>query len=83
MLRCCADIRLLLVRETAELEGTKVLGPAPLPVARLNRTWRYRVTVTSRQSAAVRRIVSAVLLACNNDKKYRGVSVYADFDPLD
>ena len=83
VLRCCADIRLLLVWETAELEGTKVLGPAPLPVARLNRTWRYRVTVTSRQSAAVRRIVSAVLLACNNDKKYRGVSVYADFDPLD
>ncbi len=83
VLRCCADIRALLVQETADMPGTKVLGPAPLPVARLNKTWRYRVTVTSSQTAAVRRIVAAALLACNNDKKYRGVSVYADFDPLD
>ena len=83
VLRCCADIRRLLLHETAGLEGTRALGPAPLPVARLNRTWRYRVTVSSAQSAEVRRIVAAVLLSCNNDKKYRGVSVYADFDPLD
>ncbi len=83
VLRCCADIRALLVQETADMPGTKVLGPAPLPVARLNKTWRYRVTVSSGESAAVRRIVAAALLACNNDKKYRGVSVYADFNPLD
>lgn len=83
VLRCCADIRALLVQETAQMDGTKVLGPAPLAVARLNKTWRYCVTVASSQTAAVRRIVAAALLACNNDKKYRGVSVYADFDPLD
>lgn len=83
VLRCCADIRALLVQETGEMPGTKVLGPAPLPVARLNKTWRYCVTVSSQQTAAVRRIVAAALLACNNDKKYRGVSVYADFNPLD
>lgn len=82
VLRCCADLRVLLLRETKDLPDTSVLGPAPMPIAKLNNTWRYRVTVRSNAAAAVRRIVSAALLACNNDKKYRGVSVYADFNPL-
>jgi len=82
VLRCCADLRVLLLQETAALPGTAVLGPAALPIAKLNNTWRYRVTVRSNAAAIVRRIVSAALLACNNDKKYRGVSVYADFNPL-
>ena len=82
VLRCCADLRSLLVRETASLPDTSVLGPAAMPVARLNKTWRYRITVRSKAGSAVRRMISAALLACNNDKKYRGVSVYADFNPL-
>ncbi len=82
VLRCCADLRLLLLQETAVLPETEVLGPAPMPIARLNKTWRYRVTIRSGSGPAVRRIVSAALLACNNDKKYKGVSVYADFNPL-
>lgn len=82
VLRCCADLRVLLLRETATLPDTAVLGPAPMPIARLNNTWRYRITVLSAAAASVRPIVSAALLACNNDKKYRGVSVYADFNPL-
>lgn len=82
VLRCCHDLRALLVSETAGMENTAVLGPAPLPIAKLNNTWRYRVTVRTQNTAAVRKMVSAALLACNNDKKYRGVSVYADFNPL-
>ncbi len=82
VLRCCNDLRALLERETSGLENTAVLGPAPLPIARLNNTWRYRVTVRTQAAAAVRKMVSAALMACNNDKKYRGVSVYADFNPI-
>ncbi len=82
VLRCSADIRNLLANETQGLENTVVLGPAPLPIAKLNNIWRYRVTVRTQQTAAVRKMVSAALVACNNDKKYRGVAVYADFNPL-
>ncbi len=83
VLRCCNDIRALLLQETQSIPNTKVIGPASLPIARLNKTWRYRVTVASAASSAVRPVIAATILACNNDKKYRGVSVYADFDPLD
>jgi len=81
--RCCADIGTFMLQELRTLSDARVLGPAPLPVAKVNNYWRYRVTVSCPASAAVRRTVGAALIACNNDKKYRGVSVYADFNPLD
>ena len=58
-------------------------SPAPLPVARVNNEWRYRVTVSAPESREVREAVSRALILCNNSKLYRGVSLYADFNPID
>jgi primosomal protein N' (replication factor Y) len=38
----------------AGLPGTDVLGPAPYPIARLNREWRYRLAITTLKPALVR-----------------------------
>ncbi|MCD7749904.1 MAG: hypothetical protein LUH42_07620 [Oscillospiraceae bacterium] len=83
MLRCCRDIRRELLCLTETLSGVKVLGPAPLPVARMNKAWRYRVTVSGPEGKPLRAAVSWVLMNGNNGKKYKGVSVYADYDPLE
>jgi primosomal protein N' (replication factor Y) len=83
VLRCCEDIRREMLAQTRAIPGARILGPAPLAVARVNNTWRYRVTVSCPAGKAIRAAVSQTLMACNNNKNYRGVSVYADFDPLD
>ena len=83
VLRCCTDVRAEMLRLIQTVPGARVLGPAPLPVARVNNTWRYRVTVCCPEGAAVRQAVSTALTVCNNNKKYRGVSLYADYNPLD
>ncbi len=82
VLRCCRDIRDEMLRLLRGLPETKVLGPAPLPVAKMNNAWRYRVTVSCPGSRAVRAAVDRVLLWSNDAKRYKGVSVYADLDPL-
>ena len=66
-----------------ETEDTAVLGPAPLPVVRVNNRYRYRVSVTTAQSAAVRRVISAIVTECSRDKRFRGVNIFADHDPTD
>ncbi len=82
VLRCCRDLRDGLSYDVRDIPGAKVLGPAPLPIAKVNNSWRYRVTVNCPESKAVRAAVDRALMACNDGKRYKGVSVYADFDPL-
>ncbi len=83
VLRCCTAIRRDILRETEGIQGVRVLGPAPLPIAKVMGTWRYRVTVSCPESKAVRSLVSRALMRYNTDRDYRGVSVYADYDPID
>ncbi len=82
VLRCCSDMRSLLGRLLRDEPNAKVLGPAPLPVAKVMGAWRYRVTVCCPESRQVRAAVDQALMLFNDGKRYRGVSVYADFDPL-
>ena len=81
--RCCRDIRNELLRLSAKIPDIRVIGPAPLPIAKVNNSWRYRVTICAPESKMVRNAVGQILLICNTEKQYRGVSVYADFNPLD
>lgn len=83
VLRCCGDVCAMLRDMTRDIPGARVLGPAPLYIARVNNAWRYRVTVSCPEGKRVRQAVSQTLMTCNNNKYYRGVSVYADFNPLD
>ena len=83
VLRCAAYIRDVAVRELALREDVHVLGPAPLPVLRVNRRFRYRVTLSCRCDREVRSLVSGLLINCNSAKEYKGVSVFADMNPME
>jgi len=73
----------LLSLSAAEITETTVLGPAPLPVYRVNNRYRYRVNMIGNRSAAIRRAISAAIMTCSTDKRFRGVTVFADHDPGD
>ena len=83
VLRCCRDIRAVMLRLSRDIPDTRVLGPAPLPIAKIGGVWRYRVTVEAPEKSPIRAAVRQALLECNNSKIYRGVSLYADYNPLD
>ena len=83
VLRGCTYIR---DRIRSELRGRKdaaVLGPAPLPVVRVSNRYRYRVTLHCRFDKEIRTLVSGLLIQCNTAKEYKGVSVFADYNPME
>ena len=83
VLRCCRDMRRLLECELRGREDVRILGPAPLPVLRVKSRYRYRITLSGCCDKAVRELVSGVLIHCNTAKEYKGVSVFADMDPME
>ena len=78
------SVRIVDMRQ--ELRGRKdaaVLGPAPLPVVRVSNRYRYRVTLHCRFDKEIRTLVSGLLIQCNTAKEYKGVSVFADYNPME
>ena len=63
--------------------GAITLGPAPLSVVKVNNRYRYRVNICCTASAEIRKIISHVVTVCSSDKRFKGISVYADNDPSD
>ena len=83
VLRCCGHVRELLLHGLAGETGADVLGPAPYPVVKVLGRFRYKLTLRCLPDQKVHGVVSRVLLHCNTEKEFRGVSVYADRNPLD
>ena len=61
--------------------GADYLGPAPLSVARVNNRYRYRIHIRCHANAAIRALISQAVITCCTDKRFRGVSVFAENDP--
>ena len=61
----------------------QILGPAAAPVLMVNKRYRYRITVLGRNCPALRKMVGFLLRSAHVDQLNRGVSVYADLNPLD
>lgn len=83
VLRCAAAIRKELAERLRTEPGAVVIGPAPYQVVRVNNRFRYRVTVMCRESKRLRLAISEVLCRYNTEKEFKGVSVFADANPLD
>jgi len=83
VVRCCVDIRNILNASLKHRGDARVLGPAPLAVVKVNNRYRYRINISCKADAELRRIVSAILIKCNADSKYKGVSIFADNNPTD
>lgn len=59
------------------------LGPTPLAVVKVNNRFRYRVNLCCASDKDVRAYISRIVTECSTDKRFKGVSVYADNDPAD
>ena len=62
--------------------GCRVMGPAPLSVVKLNNRYRYRVNLACRTDQHIRALVAQLLTEFASDKRFKGVSVFADNDPV-
>lgn len=67
----------------AAFDGVTVLGPAPLAVLKVNNRYRYRVHVACHADADLRRMIAQIVTVCSTDKRFKGVSVFADNDPIE
>lgn len=87
VLRCCTHFRDILNEALNQPEYQKypyrLLGPAPAPVAKVNNRYRYRMILTIKNTQEVRRLIAHLLRVALTDKQNRGVSFFADFDPID
>lgn len=83
VLRCCRYVRDRLAGELESREDVKLLGPAPLPVVRVNNRYRYRVTLHCAFDKEIRALISDVLIRCNTAKEFKGLSVFADLNPME
>ena len=63
--------------------SARLLGPTPLAVVKVNDRYRYRVHIACRADRNLRAALSQTVIEANTDKRFRGVSVYADNDPGD
>jgi primosomal protein N' (replication factor Y) len=68
------------VRGVAET-GVQLLGPAPAPIERLRRRYRWQLLVRSRSGAAARRAARAGRDALRRAARTAGVRVLVDVDP--
>ncbi len=82
VVKCCTFIRDYLKNETTSVTDVKILGPAPLPIVKINNRFRYSVTISGDESTYIRKIITNVITICNTTKDFKGVSVSADINPL-
>lgn len=59
----------------------EILGPMPLAVVRVSNRFRYRINLKCLADSEVRNAISSSVVACSTDKRFKGISFYADYDP--
>ena len=83
VLKSCTEIKRLLQHDLQSQPGTEVLGPAPYPVYKIAGKFRYKLTLRAGSETILRGVVTKILNYCNNERSFRGISVYADRNPLE
>ena len=67
-----------LERATGTIQGTRIQGPAPAPLARIKGAFRYQILLRSPHRARLRSAVESVMLP----RRWKGVDVAIDVDPI-
>ena len=81
VLSCLKYCKTQLQSLCSDQDGFSVLGPAPMPIVKMNDYYRYRVHISCHVNARIRQAVSSVLTDCNTQKRFFGVTVFAENDP--
>lgn len=82
LLRCLNTAKKILTKELAGRADVRILGPAPLSVVRVNLSFRYRLTISCREDKAIRELISNVIIYCNTNKEFKGVTVFGDINAI-
>ena len=61
----------------------ELLGPVPAAVAKVNYTYRYRLTLSCKNNRQIRALLSFLLGAFAKDKQNKGVSAFVDVNAYD
>lgn len=83
VVRCAKYIRGWLEIALKNRQNAVVLGPVPLSVVKVNNRFRYRINISCKADSELRAYISQVVTECSQDKRFRGLSIYADNDPAD
>lgn len=79
----CKAMIELVRRDTCNEPSAAVYGPTPLPVMKVNNRYRFRLFLCCSDSPRMRAVISQTVIAFSKDKRFKGISVYADTDPVD
>jgi len=60
--------------------GFQILGPSPAAVAKINNSYRFRLTLQCENTRLVRLLLSQLLKDFTKDKKNKGISAFADLN---
>jgi primosomal protein N' (replication factor Y) len=82
VLQGCTGLRNELAQYLQSKQGIKILGPAPASVAKINNRFRYRISVSCRNTRQIRDIISYVIREFPKNKKNRGLTAFADLNPM-
>ncbi len=83
VLRCVAELKNALLKSAPPVSGLRILGPAPAGVVRVNERFRYRVTLSAQPSREVRALTAAAIRRFAEDKRYKGLVLFGEVDPLE
>lgn len=87
VLRLCMKLRRTVEewmgKEPYKALDLQLLGPAPAAVAKVNNRFRYKLMLIGKNSKELRGLASYLVRIAQTDKENRGVSVFADINPLD
>ena len=77
------SLRACLQMPDYQKEICTVLGPAPCPVPKINYNYRYRLTLRCAMDKKLRDLLAHLLREFARDKTTRGVTAFADVNPMD
>jgi primosomal protein N' (replication factor Y) len=80
VLRCLCAAKSIISRRLSGRADLRILGPAPLPVVRVNNSFRYRLTLACADDRDIRQLLSNLIVHCNSSKEFRGATVFGDLN---
>lgn len=78
----CVRIRNSVEGYLKNYDGFSILGPAPAGIAKVNNKYRYRVIIRCENTKQIRETLAHVVREFSRDKLSRGLTAFADYDPV-
>ena len=83
VLHGCMTLRKSLEYYAADLDSIFILGPAPAAITKVSGRYRYKLSVSCENIRKIRDIIAHILREFASDRGNRGLSVFADADPME